>query len=34
MLSAQEFLTAEETIKAFEINVSCPNVREGGLSIW
>ncbi len=24
-------LTAEETIKAFEINVSCPNVREGGL---
>ena len=25
-------LTEEETIKAFEINVSCPNVREGGLS--
>ena len=25
-------LTDEETIKAFEINVSCPNVREGGLS--
>ncbi|HSW54607.1 MAG TPA: dihydroorotate dehydrogenase [Ignavibacteriaceae bacterium] len=25
-------LTAEETIKAFEINVSCPNVKEGGLS--
>ena len=25
-------LTKEETIKAFEINVSCPNVREGGLS--
>jgi len=25
-------LTGEETIKAFEINVSCPNVREGGLS--
>jgi dihydroorotate dehydrogenase (NAD+) catalytic subunit len=24
-------LTAEETIKAFEINVSCPNVKEGGL---
>ncbi|MCX6149784.1 MAG: dihydroorotate dehydrogenase [Ignavibacteriales bacterium] len=24
-------LTTEETIKAFEINVSCPNVREGGL---
>jgi dihydroorotate dehydrogenase (NAD+) catalytic subunit len=25
-------LTDEETIKAFEINVSCPNVKEGGLS--
>jgi dihydroorotate dehydrogenase (NAD+) catalytic subunit len=25
-------LTTEETIKAFEINVSCPNVKEGGLS--
>lgn len=25
-------LTAEDTIKAFEINVSCPNVKEGGLS--
>ena len=25
-------LTEEDTIKAFEINVSCPNVREGGLS--
>jgi dihydroorotate dehydrogenase (NAD+) catalytic subunit len=25
-------LTDEETIKAFEINVSCPNVSEGGLS--
>ncbi|HEY6627076.1 MAG TPA: dihydroorotate dehydrogenase [Ignavibacteriaceae bacterium] len=25
-------LTIEETIKAFEINVSCPNVKEGGLS--
>lgn len=25
-------LTEEETIKAFEINVSCPNVKEGGLS--
>jgi len=24
-------LTVEETIKAFEINISCPNVREGGL---
>ena len=24
-------LTAEDTIKAFEINVSCPNVRDGGL---
>lgn len=24
-------LTDEETIKAFEINVSCPNVKEGGL---
>ena len=24
-------LTTEETIKAFEINISCPNVREGGL---
>ena len=26
-----QILTKEETIKAFEINVSCPNVREGGL---
>jgi dihydroorotate dehydrogenase (NAD+) catalytic subunit len=26
-----KILTEEETIKAFEINVSCPNVREGGL---
>ena len=26
-----EILTEEETIKAFEINVSCPNVSEGGL---
>ncbi len=25
-------LTLEDTIKAFEINVSCPNVKEGGLS--
>jgi len=25
-------LDTEETIKAFEINVSCPNVKEGGLS--
>jgi len=24
-------LTSEETISAFEINVSCPNVKEGGL---
>ncbi|MGE5402237.1 MAG: dihydroorotate dehydrogenase [Ignavibacteriales bacterium] len=24
-------LTSEETIKAFEINISCPNVKEGGL---
>ena len=24
-------LTTEETIKAFEINVSCPNVKDGGL---
>jgi dihydroorotate dehydrogenase (NAD+) catalytic subunit len=24
-------LNSEETIKAFEINVSCPNVKEGGL---
>jgi dihydroorotate dehydrogenase (NAD+) catalytic subunit len=27
-----KILTEEDTIKAFEINVSCPNVREGGLS--
>jgi dihydroorotate dehydrogenase (NAD+) catalytic subunit len=27
-----KILTEEETIKAFEINVSCPNVRDGGLS--
>jgi len=27
-----KILTQDETIKAFEINVSCPNVREGGLS--
>lgn len=26
-----KILTSEETIKAFEINVSCPNVTEGGL---
>ena len=26
-----KILTTEETIKAFEINVSCPNVRDGGL---
>jgi len=27
-----KILTTEDTIKAFEINVSCPNVKEGGLS--
>lgn len=26
-----QILTHEETIQAFEINVSCPNVKEGGL---
>lgn len=26
-----KILNGEETIKAFEINVSCPNVKEGGL---
>jgi dihydroorotate dehydrogenase (NAD+) catalytic subunit len=26
-----KILTTEETIKAFEMNVSCPNVKEGGL---
>lgn len=26
-----EILDTEETVKAFEINVSCPNVKEGGL---
>jgi dihydroorotate dehydrogenase (NAD+) catalytic subunit len=26
-----KILTTEESIKAFEINVSCPNVKEGGL---
>ena len=26
-----KILTSEETIKGFEINVSCPNVKEGGL---
>lgn len=26
-----KILTSEETIKAFEINVSCPNVKDGGL---
>ncbi|MDP3150172.1 MAG: dihydroorotate dehydrogenase [Ignavibacteria bacterium] len=26
-----KLLTTEETISAFEINVSCPNVKEGGL---
>jgi len=27
-----KILTEEDAIKAFEINVSCPNVKEGGLS--
>ena len=26
-----EILNTEDTVKAFEINVSCPNVKEGGL---
>lgn len=26
-----DILTSQETIKGFEINVSCPNVKEGGL---
>lgn len=26
-----KILTEEDTVKAFEINVSCPNVKEGGL---
>ncbi|MFA4924566.1 MAG: dihydroorotate dehydrogenase, partial [Ignavibacteriaceae bacterium] len=26
-----KLLTGEDTISAFEINVSCPNVKEGGL---
>lgn len=26
-----KILTGEDSIKAFEINISCPNVREGGL---
>ncbi|HMN26221.1 MAG TPA: dihydroorotate dehydrogenase [Ignavibacteriaceae bacterium] len=26
-----KILTSDETIKAFEINVSCPNVKDGGL---
>ncbi len=30
-IECTKILTEEETIKAFEINVSCPNVREGGL---
>lgn len=30
-IECTKILTKEETIKAFEINVSCPNVREGGL---
>lgn len=30
-IECTKILTGEETIKAFEINVSCPNVKEGGL---
>jgi dihydroorotate dehydrogenase (NAD+) catalytic subunit len=30
-IECTRILTEEETIKAFEINISCPNVREGGL---
>ena len=30
-IECTRILTDEETIKAFEINVSCPNVKEGGL---
>jgi len=30
-IECTRILTKEETIKAFEINVSCPNVKEGGL---
>ena len=30
-VECRRILTNEETIKAFEINVSCPNVKEGGL---
>jgi dihydroorotate dehydrogenase (NAD+) catalytic subunit len=30
-IECTRILTSEETIKAFEINVSCPNVRDGGL---
>ena len=30
-IECTKILTTEVTIKAFEINVSCPNVREGGL---
>ena len=30
-MECTRILTQEETIKAFEINVSCPNVSEGGL---
>ncbi len=30
-IECTKILTDEETIKAFEINVSCPNVKEGGL---
>lgn len=31
-IECTKILTTEETIKAFEINVSCPNVKDGGLS--
>ena len=30
-IECTRILTEEETIKGFEINISCPNVREGGL---
>lgn len=30
-IECTKILTEEDTIKAFEINVSCPNVKEGGL---
>ncbi len=31
-IECTKILDSEETIKGFEINVSCPNVKEGGLS--